>query len=202
MKYFIFAMIFILSAPDLHAQDFFMPSNAMSTAKDKLKPLNKDVRNGLSDYNQRRYKVVDGLVVALPNEPSQDEEPIAEIEVQTDKPASTQTPAPSSVVKDASETVLTEPSSTQKKVPLHEPFFLKPKQVENEPQTIMPEPEAPIVQEFDSDQPPYKNRYAQYINDLKTFQKTGKLPKNKELENVLQKMTKPREIILFEGEVK
>lgn len=200
MKYFIFAMIFILSAPDLQAQDFFMPSNAMSSAKDKLKPLNKDVRRGLSDYNQRRYKVVDGLVVALPNEPSPEAvEPLAEITLKTDEQPSTQ--PVSAAIKDASTPAFTEQSSTQNTVPLHEPAFLKPEQAENEPQTIMPEPEAPALQDFDNNQPTYKNRYTQYINDLKIFQKTGTLPKNKELESVLQKLTKPREIILFEGEV-
>ena len=66
MKYFVFAMIFILSAPDVKAQDFFMPSSALLSSADKLKPLNQ---NTLSGYNQHRYKVIDGRVFLLPDEP-------------------------------------------------------------------------------------------------------------------------------------
>lgn len=239
MKYFVFAMLFILSAPLANAQDFFMPGNALSSAKDKLKPLNKDLEQGLSNYNQRRYKVIDGRVIALPNEPEKSKEVLSQDNAPsytentelTYKPI--QSPAPAEqtepvFVSDSSTTqpveqaelvpdlnasqALSDTQSTMgytinpdalKPVTLHEPAFLKPTapQTEDVPQPPMAEIEAPVTQNFDNTLPTYKNRYTQYLNDLKIFQKTGKLPRNKELDSILQGLSKRREITLFEGEV-
>lgn len=222
MKYFIFAMLFILSAPLAHAQGFFMPSGALSSAQDRLKPLNKDVEKELSDYNQRRYKLIDGRVIALPNEAPKHQE----IE-QESISENTVNPEPSAQMPDLSpaqtaevepvvtpDTQLPEPDSsyeptlasdvqTQQSVILHEPAFLKPEQPQEEDtlQPIMPEIEAPVTADIDDTLPKYKNRYTQYLNDLKIFQKNGKLPRNKELESIMQSLSKRREITLFEGEV-
>lgn len=221
MKYFIFAMLFILSAPLAYAQDFFMPSGALSSAQDRLKPLNKNVEKGLSGYNQRRYKLIDGRVIALPNEVQQAQE----IE-QERISENTVNPEPSAQIPDLSpaqtaeaepavtpDTPLSEPDSdeptlaseVQNILPanLHEPAFLKPEQPQEEDtlQPIMPEIEAPVTADIDDTLPKYKNRYAQYLNDLKIFQKNGKLPRNKELESMMQSLSKRREITLFEGEI-
>ena len=200
MKYFIFAIIFILSAPDLNAQDFFMPNNALSSAKDNLKPLNSAVQRNLSDYNQHRYKVIDGHVIALPNEPQKQE---TTSETEEKNKIAQEAPLPST---DAAKPLLIsdKPKQTSAPVPSDKPADIKPTQPEakSKPQVAKPNIQAPAVQPVDHKLPLYKNRYTQYTNDLKKFQQTNKLPKNQELEDVLQRLARPREIILFDGEVK
>lgn len=221
MKYFIFAMLFILSAPLAYAQGFFMPSGALSSAQDKLKPLNKDVEKELSGYNQRRYKVIDGRVIALPNEPQKAQEieqesisentvnpePAYQMPVQDPTPTAEAEPVitPELQLSESdsfSEPTLASEEQTVQPAVLHEPAFLKPQaKQEDALQPIMPEIEAPETAGIDDTLPKYKNRYAQYLNDLKIFQKNGKLPRNKELESVMQSLSKRREITLFEGEI-
>lgn len=222
MKYFIFAMLFILSAPLAHAQGFFMPSGALSSAQDRLKPLNKDVEKELSGYNQRRYKLIDGRVIALPNEAPKPQEieqesisqnvinsePTYQMPIQDPVPTAEAEPIITTDTQlsesDSSyEPTLTSDVQTQQSVILHEPAFLKPEppQEEDALQPIMPEIEAPVSAAVDDALPKYKNRYAQYLNDLKFFQKNGKLPRNKELESIMQSLSKRHEITLFEGEV-
>lgn len=215
MKYFIFAMFFILGVSASSAQDFFVPGNAFSSAADKLKPVPRDRAN----YNQRRYKVIDGRVIALPDEIIPNEENIEDIESENDMLPSVQTPlteeeaSPMSVLKAEPEleiqkdvVAVTAPEPTP--VALHEPAFLKPlpsveeDDEEEEQESIMFQPDAPVVQGFDNNLPIYKNRYTLYVDDLKTFQKTNKLPKNKDIEDILKKLSRAREVILFEGEVR
>lgn len=225
MKYFIFAMFFILWAPASSAQDFFVPGNAFSSAADKLKPIPASRTN----YKQHRYKVIDGRVIALPDEiiPEQKtlEEasenklvpPVEATHVEEVIPA----PGPKAQPEEPQNIILTgtEKPSTP---PLHEPAFLKPallddmedeneeyayedeyedEDEEDDQENTMFQSEPPVIQDFDSSQPTYKNRYKLYVDDLKTFQKTNKLPKNQDLESVLKKLSKPREVILFQGEV-
>lgn len=215
MKYFIFAMFFILGVSASSAQDFFVPGNAFSSAADKLKPVPRDRAN----YNQRRYKVIDGRVIALPDEIIPNEENIEDIESENDMLPSVQTPlteeeaSPMSVLKAEPEleiqkdvVAVNAPEPTP--VALHEPAFLKPlpsveeDDEEEEQESIMFQPDAPVVQGFDNNLPIYKNRYTLYVDDLKTFQKTNKLPKNKDIEDILKKLSHAREVILFEGEVR
>ena len=212
MKYFIFAMFFILWAPASSAQDFFVPGNAFSSAADKLKPIPRDRAN----YNQRRYKVIDGRVIALPDEVTPDEENIELQQPETDMLPLAQTtqaekeiPMPEPKVEpETQKDVVAVNTPEPAPVTLHEPAFLKPRPQleeddddEDEEESIMFQAEAPVVQDFDSNLPIYKNRYTLYVNDLKTFQKTNKLPKNKDLEDTLKKLSRAREVTLFEGEV-
>ena len=214
MKYFIFAMFFILGVPASSAQDFFVPGNAFSSAADKLNPVPRDRAN----YNQRRYKVVDGRVIALPDEVIPDEENIEDAEQKNDVPTPVQTtrteePAPIPELKaepepEIQKDVVAINTPEPAPVTLHEPAFLKPlpsvednEEDEDEQESIMFQPDAPVVQGFDNALPIYKNRYTLYVDDLKTFQKTNKLPKNKDIEDTLKKLSRAREVILFEGEV-
>ena len=211
MKYFIFAMFFIFSAFALHAQDFFIPANALSSSVDKIKPLNSNVEKSLSNYNQRRYKVIDGLVIPLPNEPSLDEAPetpVIESENIDTQSQKSDKPADQTMPSEISETA--EIISTNNNLPTNDsPHFqqetLSEEQFienDNNPQADILLLQPPATQDFNSKLPLYKNRYTLYLNDLKTFQKTKKFPKNKELDDLLQKLSRPRELTLFEGEIK
>ena len=198
MKYFIFAMFFILWTPASSAQDFFVPGNAFSSAADKLKPVPRDRAN----YNQPDEVTPDEENIEL-QQPETDMLPL----VQTTQ-AEKEIPMPEPKVEpEAQKDVVAVNTPEAAPVTLHEPAFLKPRPQleedddEDEEESIMFQAEAPVVQDFDSNLPIYKNRYTLYVNDLKTFQKTNKLPKNKDLEDTLKKLSRAREVTLFEGEV-
>ena len=191
MKYFIFAMLFILTATEVKAQGFFIPNGALTPSVDRIKPLDEDVEAQLSDYSQRRYKVIDGRVIALPNEPT----------VDLNNPP------------DIAENQPTQPSLPKQKVvpntiPEHHPAGMaKISQPKPEKKISVQEPQietSPIIPEYtpNPDMPAYKTRYSQYLQYLKEFQNTGTLPKNDELNKMLRTMSSPHEQILFDGDVK
>ncbi|HCU58551.1 MAG TPA: hypothetical protein DIC64_01055 [Alphaproteobacteria bacterium] len=180
MKYFIFAIVFLLSVATLQAQDFFVPSGAFSSTVEKLKPINDD-QSQLSPYSQRRYKVIDGRVFAIKDEMTeapQETEP-------TDNPIVTSPQLPSPAEPAALTTVA-------EKIPTP---------VVETPVLQVPQISAPQTAPVDSKLPSYKNRYALYLNDLQTFQKTKQMPENKDLAATLKKLSEPREIVLFQGKL-
>ena len=185
MKYFIFAIVFVFCASTIQAQDFFVPNGAFMPTAEKLKPLNEDQQQ-LAPYSQRRYKVIDGRVFAIKDEPKEiSQEPEA---LSTDTPD-----------LKVPETALTlEPLPSQNTVTTTPEPVLKT--VEN--LTVQtPQVKAPSASPIDNKLPSYKNRYAQYLQDLQTFQKTKQMPENKELESTLEKLSEPREIVLFQGKL-
>lgn len=177
MKYFIFAMFFVCSATILYAQDFFIPDGALPVVRDELKPLDKTLQNRASKYSQRRYKIIDGRVFAVEDEPQIVPE---------------ETPSESlrkSVAVEATPTEqVTLPVASVETQPQPEP----------EPQNIILPPKVAAV---DNKLPSYKNRYSFYLSDLQTFQKTGKMPANSDLENALKKLSSPRKDVLFDAVV-
>lgn len=180
MKYFIFAIVFVLCIATLQAQDFFVPSGAFSPTTEKLKPLNEN-QSQLSPYSQRRYKVIDGHVFAIKDEvvpPPQEEEPAENPAV-----SSPELPLP------AEPAALT---TVAEKIPTP---------VVETPVLQVPQISAPQTAPVDLKLPSYKNRYALYLKDLQTFQKTKQMPENKDLAAALKKLSEPREIVLFQGKL-
>ena len=174
MKYFIFATLFICSATVLYAQDFFIPEGALPVVRDELKPLNKGLQDRSSNYSDRRYKVIDGRVFAIENEPKAAPEPIVQ-EQLSDQVQEPVTPHLQPEQKVESEVAEVEPEKT-----------------------ILP----PKVSPVDNSLPSYKNRYTLYLADLQSFQKTKKMPENADLNEALKKLSAPRKNVLFDGIVK
>jgi len=179
MKYFIFAIVFLFSITDLQAQDFFIPDGAFLPATEKLKPLKINSDSKVLPYQQGRYKLIDGRVFAIEDEPDDPQQ----IYVPTD------------------EYILSEqPSSLPDKINDQQLSNTQPLNTENiEISKVLVSP--PFVDPVDKNLPAYKNRYALYLADLEKFQKTGTMPENPDLKATLKKLATPREIILFEGEV-
>ena len=217
MKYFIFATVFIFSAFALHAQDFFIPGNALSSSADKLKPLIPNAEESLSGFSQRRYKVIDGRVIALPNEPELGEnntqnnqetqrqvEPSSAVVAESPQQAFQPNDTPSPAFSEMLAHTLPQPAqpSYQPEQPDQAEYQPTVQKSETDVQFNIPQPEPPLAQNVDNSLPSYKNRYSLYLEDLKVFQKTGKLPQNIELKNILERLTTPREIILFDGDLK
>ena len=189
MKYFIFAMLFIGMSGSLAAQGFFIPNDAFAPSVEKLKPLDQEVEDQLSDFSQRRYKVIDGRVIALPNEPeiSTDNDYTDQQQADNNVPLIEQKPQQNIEVKQQQNTPLLSSQDIQKKPNASIPLL---------------EITQPAPQDFESsDVPSYKNRYAQYLKSLKQFQKTGTLPENNELQATLNKLSGYNEFILYDGEV-
>ncbi|MBO7097289.1 MAG: hypothetical protein J6W11_01450 [Alphaproteobacteria bacterium] len=191
MKYFIFAMLFIGMSGSLAAQGFFIPNDAFAPSVEKLKPLDQEVEDQLSDFSQRRYKIIDGRVIALPNEPqiSTEDTEDDDIQQQADNnvPLLEEKPQQNIEVKKQQNTPLLSSQDIQKKPNASIPLL---------------EITQPAPQDFESsDVPSYKNRYAQYLKSLKQFQKTGTLPENNELQATLNKLSGYNEFILYDGEV-
>lgn len=190
MKYFIFAILFTLSTTNLYAQDFFIPGNAFLPTEEKLQPLDKNLNDQFSRYDQRRYQIIDGRVIALENEVEKAEpepkvfhatiEPISETKDNNPQP-------------NVSENVIGSPLIDKKAV----------EEVKEEAPIvdIKHVSQPPKVASVDSKLPSYKNRYTLYVSDLQEFQKKGKFPENKDLNETLAKLSQPREIVLFEGKV-
>ena len=60
---------------------------------------------------------------------------------------------------------------------------------------------APKTAEVDEALPAYKNRYALYVADLKTFEQTKSWPENEALNQSLNKLSSNRTEILFQGQI-
>ncbi len=57
----------------------------------------------------------------------------------------------------------------------------------------------PITPEIDYKKPIYKNRYALYVNDLKVFAQTKKMPENQDLSILLKRFESPRSVTVFDS---
>lgn len=179
MKYFIFAMFFVFSATILYAQDFFIPDGALPVVRDELKPLDKNLQDHASKYSQRRYKIIDGRVFAIENEPEKTpenvvSEPVQEALTAEIKPLEQATLPVASVDVQPTEESEDETESENKILP-------------------------PKIAAVDKSLPPYKNRYSFYLSDLQSFQTTGKMPQNPDLDNALKKLSSKRKEVLFDG---
>ncbi len=174
MKYFIFATLFICSATVLYAQDFFIPDGALPVVRDELKPLNRGLQDRASNYSERRYKVIDGRVFAIENEPKAAPEPSLQEQIS----------------EQVQEPVIPALQPEQK---------VETQVAETEPENIIL---PPTVAPVDNSLPSYKNRYNLYLADLQSFQKTKKMPENADLNESLKKLSAPRKKVLFEGVVK
>lgn len=194
MKYFIYAMFFILSITALKAQDFFVPTGAFSSPNERIQPLEEDAEDQLSSFSQRRYRVLDGRVYALPDEIDTQEEFEQEeivnediniaLPLQPESAESADKNINSQVVVSETITQPVEPTIKEEKITVETPKVNPPK-----------------LDAVDEKLPSYKNRYALYLADLETFQKTGKMPKNQDLSSTIEKLSKPYEVILFEGKL-
>lgn len=187
MKYFIFAMFFILSGLT-QAQGFFVPDGAYAPTTEKLKPLNENIENHLTNYNQRRYKVIDGRVIALPNIP--DEQP--QDEQISDTPLETETDQPTTIA----EPLPVEDTITPVTKPHGLPLSI---QKQREQETAYQE----LLKTYPTQKgvPSFQNRYAVYLQDLQEFQKTGKMPKNKAISDTLRKLSASRDMVIFDGTI-
>ena len=194
MKYFIYAMFFILSITALKAQYFFLPDVAFSSPKEKLRPLSKEAEELTSSFSQRRYRVVNGRVFALPNEVDFQEE--NESQELIDNSINTELP----LQPDSFETIEqnTDSKLTNQDI---ETTTSVPTISEIKEEIKKPKVNPPKIASLDEKLPLYKNRYALYLKDLEIFQTTGKMPKNKDLSLTIEKLSKPYEVILFQGKI-
>ena len=180
MKYFVFATFLSFFASSVYGQDFFIPKGAMMPVQDNLKPLDDTLTEHVNTYSERRYVVRDGRVIAVENEIVEEEIPTQEAQ---NVAADTNTPQRENV-------------QALEQEPLPEPtqnFVLK----ETAPR--QPLVEAPQTDAVDHALPAYKNRYAFYLEDLKTFQKTGKMPQNPDLQKMLEDLSSPQSETLFDA---
>ena len=60
----------------------------------------------------------------------------------------------------------------------------------------------PQVAEANPEQPAYRNRYREYLDDLQVFHQTGQMPDNAALDKALSKLSAGGERVLFDGTVK
>lgn len=75
-------------------------------------------------------------------------------------------------------------------------------QIANNASNAVSHPQPPQTSIVDQNLPSYRNRYNQYINNLQTFQQTGQMPYNTELEKTLSKLSSSRKTVLFKGSIK
>ncbi len=177
--------MFFIALPQVAlTQDFFVPDGAVRQVYDRIEPLPEELNQQALNYQQRRYVIVDGRVMAL-----EDEKP----EIPTEQPSlSTPSlpennavlPQPLKNTQTAEEALLAE---TAPLVTTKEPMAKEKDSID-----------APSDQ-LDPSLPAYKNRYALYVSDLKSFQTTGQLPQNEDLNKFLEKMAKPHTETLFQG---
>lgn len=171
MKYFLFATFLSLLSNSVFAQDFFIPEGAMRSAVDHLEPLNQELQKQTSNYDQRRYVIRDGRVFAVENEVIPETKQDEE-ELPSDETETT------NVLESQPEQLAENVSDVIEETATKAPQIL-----------------------IDQSLPSYKNRYAQYIEDLKVFQKTKALPENDELNDVLNILSKPQSSIIFENQI-
>ncbi|MBQ7659227.1 MAG: hypothetical protein IJS26_00580 [Alphaproteobacteria bacterium] len=194
MKYFILTTIFICSIHPLFAQDFFVPSGAIAEVKDNLPPLPQALRERAASYEQRRHTISDGRVFAL-----EDEMDAQKVQSAFDESFEAQF---DEAVLDALQENLAQDTLLGNE---NEPEEEIAKIVVSPESTATSEQQAPVFaapltdEKIDDSLPDYKKRYALYLADLKTFEKTKSLPANEPLNQTLDKLSAPRTEILFEG---
>lgn len=196
MKYFILTTIFICSIHPLFAQDFFVPSGAIAEVKDNLPPLPQALRERAASYEQRRHTISDGRVIAFEDEMDAQK-------VQSDFDESFDVLF-DEAVSEALQQNLPQDTLFGQEMPLEEEVadvaFLP--QSTDTLSRETPVFAAPLTDEkIDDSLPDYKKRYALYLADLKTFEKTKSLPANEPLNQTLDKLSAPRTEILFEGAI-
>ena len=178
MKYFVFATFLSFFASSVYGQDFFIPKGAMMPVQDNLKPLDDTLTEHMNTYSERRYIIRDGRVIAVENEIVEEEIPTQEAQ---------------NVADDT-------PQRENIQVPEQEPL---PAPIQNsslkETAPRQPFVEAPQTDAVDHALPAYKNRYAFYLEDLKTFRKTGKMPQNPDLQKMLEDLSSPQSETLFDA---
>lgn len=195
--------------------EFFIPQNAMVQRVEKLPPINVPQRglpsavraNTADKQNQTqaqnavqtqprqkiiRYQAIDGRFVPIyaPAEaPSQTET----------KPQNTAETSGGNVIFEPVEDDLNTPGTTTANSVLSEPegenSFTPNVETTKTPttQALVKAPNA-VVQ---SGLPDYRNRYAQYLTDLRVFTQTKEFPQNEELNASLNKMDSNREVLIY-----
>ena len=224
MKKTAFCLTFILMAGSAYTgfsqtygnnnSEFFIPQNAMVQRVEKLPPINIPQRGlpsavrsthankqnqpqaQIANQPQRkilRYQAIDGRFVPIyaPAEaPSQTET----------KPQNTAETSGGNVTFEPVENDLNIPETATANSVLSEP------ETENNFTPNVEMPKTPVVKTVavkapnavvQSGLPDYRNRYAQYLTDLRVFTQTKEFPQNEALNASLNKMDSNREVLIY-----
>ena len=194
--------------------EFFIPQNAMVQRVEKLPPINVPQRglpsavraNPANKQNQPqaqtatqpqrkilRYQAIDGRFVPI-------YAPAEETAQTETKPQNTAETSGGNVTFEPVEDDSNIPETATANSVLSEP------EAENNFTPNIEMPKAPVAQAsvikapnavVQSGLPDYRNRYAQYLTDLRVFTQTKEFPQNEELNASLNKMDSNREILIY-----
>lgn len=187
MKRYIYFALFatVFCQTSIAFADFFIPASELEPRYEKLPPIpNANAYKATPSNNQnnpvKRYIPVDGRFI-----PVVEETPPATNLTEQETPA-TEPVAEITETVEAVETtkpIETVETPTAEKSPAQEEIFY----------AAMPPQTNPI----DLSLPPYKNRYAQYLETLKELQQTGNLPPNPELDATLLKLNSNDYVVVY-----
>ncbi len=187
----------------MQTPSFFMPKQELEPKYEKLQPIHKNDQAQNINIQDIQYSVkyvlVDGVYVP------------------TYTPISKQTSAQDNLsienhpsIKDDDELIIaTSNPITEEITSVNEPIV--PKIKETTKTDVSPKPQSnqsntlidlPFDIDTQTNVPPYRNIYAQYLQDTLIFQKKGYFPENLNLDNALQKMSSDKKIIVYKGVVK
>ncbi|MBE6451266.1 MAG: hypothetical protein E7016_04810 [Alphaproteobacteria bacterium] len=224
MKYFTLIIGFLLQTMPVFAQNiarqsqvpaFFMPMQEYTQKQETLPPLEKQeqMQNQVSDINNEQYDVkyvlVNGVYVpTFTKRQKIQPQPKDDISMQ-EHPSIKRNTTKLVTHNDIEDNSFESEVDTEQIAPVQ----LQPEFVEQPPEKPQQKPvesvlnqareliELPFDATINPELAPYRNIYAQYLNDTLVFQKEGYFPVNQKLEQSLSKMSSDKHLTVFEGTI-
>ncbi|MBQ8870165.1 MAG: hypothetical protein IJ019_02175 [Alphaproteobacteria bacterium] len=226
MKFFIIMSYFLIYTYSSVAQNynqapaFFMPQQEIKPKQEKLPPIqntnqiNNQIYSTPDAQYDVKYVLVNGVYVPTFTKRKkiiQETENTVNDERPNIKRKNTKTKSAQSNNADEKQNQLsvTEQKPTVNitaKKDITDPNFPPPEEKQIEKKTDTPSKvkyvELPFETTIDNNLPPYRNIFAQYLNDTLTFQKENIFPENEALSQALKKASSGKEITVFKGTIK